>query len=350
MFSTAGVNGIIEDIQVYLGLAIFTEAKLNYVVLDLEWNQCPGGKEKEEKELPFEIIEIGACRLNDDFDVTDDFHRLISPVAYKSLHNVTKTIIKISMEDLNEGVPFSEAVDEFFDWCSPDGEPYVFCTWGSMDLTELQRNCRYFGVKHNFGRPLLYYDIQKLYSIWHDDGKKRDALETATDEQNIEKDIPFHSALCDALYTAKILKKIEFEKVKIFKSIDTYVIPRNRKEEFTINYGTYSKFISRGFTERDDVMKDSSVNSTKCYLCGKNARKKIRWFSSNQKSHYCLAVCEEHGFLKGRIKIKRADNGMYYASKVLKLTDENGAKAVRDRQLSAREKRRIRRQKEKEKQ
>ena len=32
---------------------------MNYIVLDLEWNQCPYGKAKEIEKLPFEIIEIG---------------------------------------------------------------------------------------------------------------------------------------------------------------------------------------------------------------------------------------------------------------------------------------------------
>ena len=37
---------------------------MNYIVFDLEWNQCPDGKEKEIKDMPFEIIEIGAVKLD----------------------------------------------------------------------------------------------------------------------------------------------------------------------------------------------------------------------------------------------------------------------------------------------
>lgn len=33
---------------------------MNYIVLDLEWNQSDTGKEPEVKALPFEIIDIGA--------------------------------------------------------------------------------------------------------------------------------------------------------------------------------------------------------------------------------------------------------------------------------------------------
>lgn len=36
---------------------------MNYIILDLEWNQGNEQKEKQLKELPFEIIEIGAVKL-----------------------------------------------------------------------------------------------------------------------------------------------------------------------------------------------------------------------------------------------------------------------------------------------
>ena len=35
---------------------------MNYIIFDLEWNQCPQGKTRENPKLPFEIIEIGAIR------------------------------------------------------------------------------------------------------------------------------------------------------------------------------------------------------------------------------------------------------------------------------------------------
>ena len=46
---------------------------MNYIVFDLEWNQCPGGKEKENKKLPFEIIQIGAVKLDDQWEEFGQF-------------------------------------------------------------------------------------------------------------------------------------------------------------------------------------------------------------------------------------------------------------------------------------
>lgn len=52
---------------------------MNYIVFDLEWNQCPGGKEKENKKLPFEIIQIGAVKLDDSGKNADSFRKRSGP-------------------------------------------------------------------------------------------------------------------------------------------------------------------------------------------------------------------------------------------------------------------------------
>ena len=44
---------------------------MNYIVFDLEWNQCPYGKGQENERIPFEIIEIGAVKLNSERQIID---------------------------------------------------------------------------------------------------------------------------------------------------------------------------------------------------------------------------------------------------------------------------------------
>ena len=51
---------------------------MNYIVFDLEWNQNPAGKKSRNDKLPFEIIEIGAVKVNSRKEITDSFHRLIA--------------------------------------------------------------------------------------------------------------------------------------------------------------------------------------------------------------------------------------------------------------------------------
>lgn len=319
---------------------------MRYIVFDLEWNQCPSGKSDEVEELPFEIFEIGAVKLDDDRQRIDSFSCYIKPKVYKELHYIAKGLTHVTEELLEAGRDFEYAVKDFLDWCSADGE-YRMCTWGTSDLVELQRNMKYFGIGNPLEYPLFYYDIQKLFSIDKEDGKSRRSLETAVDMLGIEKNIDFHSAISDAEYTAKVFEFIDFGRVGGYFSIDTYRIPAGVKDEIRVNYGTYEKYITKGYDTKEELVNNTRLLSTRCYLCGQTARKKIRWFSMNSKMHYCLAECKEHGYIKGRFRVREDDNGKYYASRVLKLTGEAGAEEVRQRQLEVRKRRRDKRQKKK---
>ena len=108
---------------------------MKYIVFDLEWNQSPSGKEGAVESLPFEIIEIGAVKLDENFRQIDDFHQLISPGVYSQLHYKISEVTHLDMGLLKrQGIAFPEAACRFLSWCGTD---YVFVTWGSMDLTEL---------------------------------------------------------------------------------------------------------------------------------------------------------------------------------------------------------------------
>ena len=63
---------------------------MDYVIFDLEWNQCPYGKGKENPKLPFEIIEIGAVKMDGERNVLGTFHRIVKPVVYQHLHHRTR--------------------------------------------------------------------------------------------------------------------------------------------------------------------------------------------------------------------------------------------------------------------
>ena len=65
-------------------------------------------------------------------------------------------------------------------------------------------------------------------------------------------------------------------------------------------------------------MKEREISASRCFLCGKNVRKKIRWFSINSKNYYCVAYCGKHGYLKGKIRMKKAEDGKFYVVKTIK--------------------------------
>ena len=314
---------------------------MNYIVLDLEWNQSPEGKECSKSNIPFEIIQIGAVKLDDQFNIVSEFDRYVRPKLYEKLHKKVEEIIDISIEELNEkGEDFVTAADDFFEWCGSD---FTFCTWGGTDLIELQRNCAYYKVNYKFPRPFLFYDLQKLYSINFSDGKTRITLQHAVEEQQISSDFEYHRALNDARYSAMIMKSLDFNRVGKFYSIDTFIIPQNKKEEIHINFGNYEKYISRGFSSRENAALDKEVRACKCFICGKPMDKKYKWFSTNARVYYGLFECAEHGLIKGRFKIRSTDNKKYYAVRILKLTDKIGEEQIKQKKLNELEHRRTKR-------
>ncbi len=307
---------------------------MNYIVLDLEWNQSNNsGVEDGDIGLNFEIIEIGAIKLNDKMELVSEFSKLIKPQVYHEMHHITSKIIHMRMEELERGKPFVQVAQEFLDWC---GEEYIFCTWGALDLTELQRNMRFYGMDPLADGPIRFLDVQKLFSITFEDRKTRRALEWAVDYLKIEKDIPFHRAFSDAYYTAKVLGRLDKE---VFENVsfDTYTPPKSRNEEIKIQFDTYHKYISRGFADKAAAFADREVASSKCYLCHRNLRKKVKWFTSNGKNYYCIANCETHGYLKYKARVRRTDEGLVYVVKTAKLISEQDLEEILQKKAHAQE-------------
>ena len=143
---------------------------------------------------------------------------------------------------------------------------------------------------------------------------------------HIEKDIPFHLAFGDSYYTAKVFKKMENPEILELVSFDTFHLPRNRKEEIKIIFPGYAKHISREFEEKKEVMEDREIASTKCYLCHKNLKKKIRWYTPNGKHYYSVAYCDTHGYIKYKVRVKKSEEEKYYAVKTAKFTTEEKIK------------------------
>lgn len=307
---------------------------MNYIVLDLEWNQSNrSGENSEEKGLNFEIIEIGAIKLNSERTMISEYSQLIKPQIYHELHYVTSRLIHLQMQELERGRAFPEVIEEFLSWC---GEEYLFCTWGPLDLTELQKNMKYYAMEPLTNGPLKFLDVQKLFSLDCEDGKSRRALEYAVDFLHIPKDIPFHRAFSDAYYTAKVLAALRQEVLKNY-SYDVFVPPKQKQDEVYIVFDNYAKYISREFETKTKALEDKEVGSIRCYLCHKNIRKKIRWFTANGKNYYSVGYCDKHGYVKGKIRIRKSGEDKVYVVKTNKVISKQEADDIKEKQERARE-------------
>lgn len=302
---------------------------MNYIVMDLEWNQGIRGKDRENETIPFEIIEIGAVKLNSDFYEVGTFSRLIKPQIYREMHQITSQLVHINMKQLKREASFVEVMEDFLEWCGR--EEYLFVTWGPLDLTELQRNMEFYGMDPLFTGPAKFLDLQKIFSIAYEDAKIRRTLEWAIEYLDMEKDIPFHRAFSDACYTARILQELPHKEVLQKVSFDLYVPPRKREDEVKIQFPDYVKYISRVFPDKKTAFSDKEVASSKCYLCHRNLKKQIKWFTPNGKHYYCVAYCELHGYLKGKIRVRKVEEGGLYIVKTTKFISEAQVQEILDK-------------------
>lgn len=316
---------------------------MDYIILDLEWNQSARGKKFEKKEIPFEIIQIGAVKLSDQGKVLDIFNRVVCPTVYKKLHGAVKEVVALTEEELLKGIRFQEAFAQLMKFC---GDEYIFCTWGSQDLWQLQQNMHYYQIENAFPKVMKYYDVQKLFSIVFEDGKLRRTVEHAVDVFDFSKELPFHSAVNDARYVAKIFQRLMENKEAMERiSVDYYKPPISKKEEVVLRFKTYSKYVYRVFPSKEEAMKDKGVTSVKCPVCRTALRKKVMWFSANAKKYYCVAKCPFHGYVRGKIQMKRFANDPQevFPIKIVKPISEEEVERVREMKMQITEKRRQKR-------
>lgn len=188
---------------------------MNYIVFDLEFNQGYSDFLKQE------IIEIGAVKLNEDLEILDTFSKRIRPQINKKLDWRTKKVIRITQEELSQGIRFENAIDKFKKWI---GNDYILCSWALDDIFELINNSKAFGL--DFLWINKFIDIQELYF-----SEKAISLTNAILKLRIQFKLDFHEALNDAMYTVKVLQKIKpFDLTSKFRTYD-YLEKINKNKE-----------------------------------------------------------------------------------------------------------------------
>ena len=90
---------------------------MNYVVVDLEWNQAMSSKSSVFNKLPIhlsgEIIEIGAVKLDSSFRLVDTYKSFIKTSVGKRLHGRVKELTHISNADIVNARQFTNVMHEF---------------------------------------------------------------------------------------------------------------------------------------------------------------------------------------------------------------------------------------------
>lgn len=182
---------------------------MNYIVYDLEFNQKylnNSSNDKRASELPFEIIQIGALKLNENFETISTFSELIKPTVYTTIHPYVESLTNITIDKLSSCEEFTTVYHKFINFIGDID--VTLCVWGKADIKELIRNVKFNNLSAS-SIPLKYIDIQKHASNYFNIPKgSRIGLKTAVELLSINFENNFHDAFYDAFYTAEVYKKI----------------------------------------------------------------------------------------------------------------------------------------------
>ena len=183
---------------------------LNYIFIDLEYNQPfdfgKNGQALPNDACPFEIVQMGLVKFNQKLEITGQRSYLIKPRLYKKIHPYVARITGFNEKTLAKGQSFEEVYRSFLRFLGR--EKAVFCTWGGADIRELYRNALFYGLKDR-KLPKRYIDVQKLVGRHLGNGKNCIGLENAVEAMGIEKSLPFHDALNDAIYAGELFRKVK---------------------------------------------------------------------------------------------------------------------------------------------
>ncbi|MBR4990220.1 MAG: exonuclease domain-containing protein [Oscillospiraceae bacterium] len=286
---------------------------MNYIVLDMEWNQPWPGSPSSKKVLPVairgEIIQIGAVRVTEDQQVTDEFQILIKPKYYRHLNRRVSKLTGIKESRLREeGVPFPEAMEQFRAWC---GEDIIFLTWGFDDIGILRENLQLFELETDWTDK--WYNAQMIFNAQTDGSTAQKALKTAMEIFEIEATRPAHDALGDAYHTALICARLDLRKGQA--EYDAALKSHENGFHGAELPGCIGRKVFHDYADKRVALSAMSGEENLCPICG-GRMLGSRWFAQPGHRYMDLATCPEHGKFLIRVRLSQQADGLIRVSRL----------------------------------
>ena len=286
---------------------------MNYIVLDMEWNQPWPGSPSSKKVLPVqirgEIIQIGAVRLTWEKEVADEFQIMVKPKFYRHLNRRVSKLTGIKETQLREeGVPFPEAVEQFRSWC---GEDIVFLTWGFDDIGILRENLQLYGLDTGFTQR--WYNAQMIFNAQTDGSTSQKALKTAMEVFGIEATRPAHDALGDAYHTALICARLDLERGSA--EYDEALKSHENGFHGAELPGCIARKVFYDYADKHAALSAMSGEENLCPVCG-GRMLGSRWFSQPGHRYMDMATCPEDGKFLIRVRLSEQPDGLIRVSRL----------------------------------
>jgi len=177
---------------------------LNYIVMDLEWNQSNTRYRAERNgvRLEGEIVEIGAVRVDENMEILEQYCEFIKPECYKKMNRQVTELTDITNDMVDHARPFAEVMTEFLNWCGED----AFLTWSENDIIMIEDNMLFHGM--NIDDLPRCFDMQLLFDDQITQEDRSFALSYAMWKLDIKPERS-HDALNDAVNTVEVLRRLD---------------------------------------------------------------------------------------------------------------------------------------------
>lgn len=175
---------------------------MKHVVVDLEMNPVSQEFREVRRKLNEEVIEIGAVRLDENFQQEAEFQCYVKP-EYGPIKKHITSLTGITQAMVADKKTYAACFQDFVDWVGKE-ETKIY-SWSMSDIKQLRSECRY---------KLPDFDIEWLNERWVDLQQEFDdrlglhnslALKHALGAMDHKFEGTQHTALADAINTSAIL-------------------------------------------------------------------------------------------------------------------------------------------------
>ena len=272
------------------------EKTMNYIILDMEWNQAlnRAATVRSPIVLNGEIIQIGAIKADENFNLLDRLKINVRPKFYKKMNPYVQEITGISSLDLTCGESFPQAFRRFSAWC---GEDFRFITWGFDDIGILSDNLKLHGLDDSYGRN--YINLQLIFNRQTNAQQLQCSLSTAAESLGIPIDVQVHDAANDAYLTYEVCKKLD--------------MALGIAEYAELSSGISEPIFKDAVQDVKDcktMLRDKRVMDLKCVEC----QKKLafgEWLFSNGKNCKTVTECSCGRMYQVKLKAAFVSEGNY---------------------------------------
>ncbi len=306
------------------------ESGMHYIILDLEWNQPLSWQSPVYREigdrLIFEMIQIGAVRLDDDLNITEALSLPIAPTHYLQIHPRIRRMTGLGQEELAGAPAFREALEQFAAWC---GEDYVLLTWGCDDVSVLQQNIDFFGCRDIPLAPLC--DIQKLFAETHQ-LKDRPSLQKAMEltEIRAEEGMAFHNARNDAWYTALVFRTLPDPAAVLTHQLTPKSLIHKPKK-------TREKMPMTSFPSLRAALESDVAQKPVCPRCGRNLALDGEYVLQSPDRYITIGKCRNHGRMLLRLALRTGEEGNVTVRRSVSPASHSNIAYVHTKQFQARQ-------------